>query len=56
MKKLTMMIAALAMCVAMQAQTKLHDGEADQAKGAVKSISTSVMGMHRNTNYTQEGN
>ena len=55
MKKLTMMIAALAMCVAMQAQTKFHDFEANQAKGAVKSISTSVMGMPRTTNFTQDG-
>ena len=55
MKKLTMMIAALAMCVAMQAQTKFHDVEANQAKGAVKSISTSVMGMPRTTNFTQDG-
>ncbi len=55
MKKLTMIIAALAMTVAMQAQTVFHDVEANQAKGAVKSISTSVMGMPRTTNFTQDG-
>ena len=55
MKKLTMIIAALAMTVAMQAQTVFHDVEANHAKGAVKSISTSVMGMPRTTNFTQDG-
>ena len=55
MKKLTMIIAALTMTVAMQAQTVFHDVEANHAKGAVKSISTSVMGMPRTTNFTQDG-
>ena len=35
MKTLTMIVAALAMTVAMQAQTVFHDVEANQAKGAV---------------------
>jgi len=55
MKKLTMMIAALAMAMSMQAQTKFHDVEANEAKGAVKSISMTMMGMPRNTNFTQDG-
>ena len=55
MKKLTMMIAALAMVMSMQAQTKFHDVEANEAKGAVKSISMTMMGMPRNTNFTQDG-
>ena len=45
MKKIMMMIAMLAMTAAMQAQTKFHDVEANEAKGAVKSISMSMMGM-----------
>ena len=55
MKKLTMMIAALAMAMTMQAQTKFHDVEANEAKGAVKSISMTMMGMPRNTTFTQDG-
>jgi len=55
MKKLTMMIAALAMAMSVQAQTKFHDVEANEAKGAVKSISMTMMGMPRNTNFTQDG-
>ena len=55
MKKLTMMIAALAMAMTMQAQTKFHDVEANEAKGAVKSISMTVMGMPRNTTFTEDG-
>jgi hypothetical protein len=50
-----MMIAALAMAMSMQAQTKFHDVEANEAKGAVKSISMTMMGMPRNTNFTQDG-
>ena len=37
MKKLTMIFAALAMTLAMQAQTKFHDVEANEAQGKVKS-------------------
>ena len=55
MKKLTMMIAMLAMTVAMQAQTKFHDVEANEAQGKVKSISMSVMGQPRNTEFTEDG-
>ena len=55
MKKLTMIFAALAMTVAMQAQTKFHDVEANEAQGKVKSISMTVMGMPRNTEFTEDG-
>ncbi|MBR1411397.1 MAG: hypothetical protein IJ580_09910 [Prevotella sp.] len=55
MKKLSMMIAMLAMTVAMQAQTKFHDVEANEAQGKVKSISMNVMGMPRNTTFTEDG-
>ena len=39
-----MMIAALAMTVAMQAQTKFHDVEANEAKGPVKTMTMEMMG------------
>ena len=39
-----MMIALLAIPFAMQAQTKFHDVEANDAKGNVKSISMNMMG------------
>lgn len=55
MKKIMMMIALLAVPFAMQAQTKFHDVEANEAKGAVKSISMTVMGMPRNTTFTEDG-
>lgn len=55
MRKLTMMIAMLAMTMAMQAQTKFHDVEANEAKGNVKSISMNMMGTARNTEFTQDG-
>lgn len=55
MKKILMMIALMAMPFAMQAQTKFHDVEANEAKGAVKSISMTVMGMPRNTTFTEDG-
>ena len=43
MKKLMMMVAMLAVSFAMQAQTKFHDVELNEAKGAVKSIKTNRM-------------
>ena len=55
MKKILMMVAMLAVSFAMQAQTKFHDVEANEAKGAVKSISMTVMGMPRNTTFTEDG-
>ena len=50
-----MMIAALAMTVAMQAQSKFHDVEANEAKGPVKSMTMNMMGNARTTNFTQDG-
>ncbi|MBR5988669.1 MULTISPECIES: hypothetical protein [Prevotella] len=55
MKKVMMMIAMLALPFAMQAQTKFHDVEANGAKGPVKSISTSMMGMTRTIEFTEDG-
>lgn len=55
MKKVMMMIAALAMTVAMQAQSKFHDVEANEAKGPVKSMTMNMMGNARTTNFSQDG-
>ncbi len=50
-----MMIALLAIPFAMQAQTKFHDLEVNDAKGPVKSITTTMMGMSRTIEFTEEG-
>lgn len=55
MKKIVMMIALLAIPFAMQAQTKFHDVEANEAKGNVKSISMNMMGMTRNIEFSENG-
>lgn len=55
MKKIFMMMALLALPFAMQAQTKFHDVELNEAKGAVKKISQSMMGMDQVVNFTQDG-
>jgi hypothetical protein len=55
MKKFMMMIALLAIPFAMQAQTKFHDVELNEATGPVKKISTQVMGMDQVTTFTQDG-
>jgi hypothetical protein len=55
MKKLFMMIALMAMPFAMQAQTKFHDVEANEATGAVKCIKTNMMGREQVINFTKEG-
>ena len=55
MKKLTMIFAALAMTLAMQAQTKFHDVEANEAQGKVKAISMTVMGQAQNTEFSEDG-
>ena len=55
MKKLFMMMALLALPFAMQAQTKFHDVEANEAKGAVKSITTMAKGEHKVINFTKDG-
>ena len=55
MKKLMMMVAMLAVSFAMQAQTKFHDVELNEAKGAVKSIKSNRMGQDIVINFTQGG-
>ena len=55
MKKVMMMIAALAMTVAMQAQTKFHDVEANEAKGPVKTMTMEMMGNSRVINFSEDG-
>ena len=52
MKKVFMLMALLALPFAMQAQTKFHDVEANDAKGAVKSIKTQMMGRDIVINFT----
>ena len=55
MKKVFMMIAMMAVTFAAQAQTKFHDVEANDATGAVKSITTNVMGQGQTINFSQDG-
>ena len=55
MKKAFLMLALLVIPFAMQAQTKFHDVEANDAKGAVKSITVSMMGQTQKHTFTQEG-
>ncbi len=55
MKKFFWMFVLLAVPFAMQAQTKYHDVEFNDATGPVKCIKTSVMGMDQTINFTQDG-
>ena len=55
MKKIMMMIAMLALPFAMQAQTKFHDVEANEAKGPVKTMTMDMMGMSRTIEFTEDG-
>ena len=55
MKKLMMMVAMLAVSFAMQAQTKFHDVELNEAKGAVKCIKSNQMGQDIVINFSQDG-
>ena len=55
MKKLFMMIAMLALPFAMQAQTKFHDAEINEAQGAVKKITQNMMGREQITTFGQDG-
>ena len=50
-----MMVAMLAVSFAMQAQTKFHDVEANDATGPVKSIKSQMMGRDMVINFTQDG-
>ena len=55
MKKLMMMVAMLAVSFAMQAQTKFHDVELNEAKGAVKCIKSNQFGQDIVINFTEDG-
>ena len=57
MKKVMMMMAMLAVSFAMQAQTKFHNVELNEATGPVKSITQSgMMGRGEQViNFTQDG-
>lgn len=55
MKKLMMMVAMLAVSFAMQAQTKFHDVELNEAKGAVKCIKTNQMGQDIVITFSEDG-
>lgn len=55
MKKVMMMIALLALPFMMQAQTKFHDVELNDATGAVKSIKTQLMGQDIVMTFTEDG-
>ncbi len=48
-------MALLALPFAMQAQTKFHDVEANDATGAVKSIKSQMMGRDIVITFTQDG-
>ena len=50
-----MMLALMAIPFAMQAQTKFHDVEANEAQGPVKKISQDMMGRMQVTTFTQDG-
>ena len=55
MKKLLLLLALLALPFAMQAQTKFHDAEVNEAHGPVKKISMNLMGRDQVTTFTQDG-
>ena len=55
MKKVFMLMAMMAIPFAMQAQTKFHDVELNEATGPVKSITSNMMGREQVTTFTQEG-
>ncbi len=55
MKKTLMMMVLFIVPFALQAQTKFHDVEANDAKGAVKSITVSAMGQTQKHTFTPEG-
>lgn len=57
MKKVMMMLALMAIPFAMQAQTKFHDVEVNEATGPVKSIKQAgMMGRGEQViNFSQDG-
>ena len=50
-----MMLVLFIVPFALQAQTKFHDVEANDAKGAVKSITSSRMGNPVKITFTEDG-
>lgn len=55
MKKVMMMIALMAIPFALQAQTKFHDVELNEASGPVKTMVVNVMGHNQTINFSKEG-
>ena len=55
MKKVMMMLAALAVSFTVQAQTKFHDVELNEATGPVKSITINMMGQDIVTTFNKDG-
>lgn len=55
MRKVLCALALLALPFAMQAQTKYHDVELNDATGPVKSIKTEVMGESVTNTFSKEG-
>jgi hypothetical protein len=55
MKKTLLMMVLMIVPFALQAQTKFHDVEVNDAKGAVKSITSSMMGQSQTITFTQDG-
>lgn len=50
-----MMMAMMAFSFALQAQTKFHDVELNEATGPVKSITTNMMGRDQTITFNKEG-
>ena len=55
MKKVILMMAMLAVSFGMQAQSKFHDVELNDATGAVKSIKSQMMGHDIIITFTEDG-
>jgi hypothetical protein len=55
MKKFFMMMAMMVIPFAIQAQTKFHDVEANDATGPVRTIKSQMMGRDMIINFTQDG-
>ena len=55
MKKVIMMLALLALPFAMQAQSKFHDVELNEASGPVKKITQSLMGQEIIIDFSTDG-
>ena len=54
MKKILVMIAMLAVSIGIQAQ-KFHDVEANDAKGAVKTLAINLMGTEQSIGFSEDG-